>query len=208
VEFSASSFVTSRVSGPLRQLPNVITTIRILLVVPIAVALIQHRFELTIVLFGAAAFSDAADGFLAKRFGWQSELGAVLDPIADKLLMATVFVTLAYLKLVPFWLMAAAIARDIIIVVGALLYRVCLGPLSVRPSAVSKFNTLCQAGFILAVVGREGFAVPPEWALVLLGALTFVTIVISGMDYVLIYGRRALGAASPRAAARAGDRRS
>lgn len=194
-------------SLPLRQIPNLITAIRILLVVPIAVALTTHRLELTMVLFAAAAFSDAADGFLAKRFGWQSDLGAVLDPIADKLLMATAFVTLAYLRLVPFWLMAAAIARDVIIVTGALLYRVCLGPLSVRPSVVSKFNTLCQAAFILAVVGREGFSVPPEWVLVLLGALMFVTVVISGIDYVLIYGRRALGAAGPRAAARAGDRR-
>jgi cardiolipin synthase (CMP-forming) len=196
------------VSLPLRQIPNVITAIRILLVVPIAVALTRHRLELTVVLFGAAAFSDAADGFLAKRFGWQSELGAVLDPIADKLLMATVFVTLAYLRLVPIWLVAAAIIRDIIIVTGALLYRVCVGPLSVRPSVVSKFNTLCQAAFILAVVGREGFSVPPEWVLELLGALMFVTVIISGIDYVLIYSRRALGAASPRADARAADRRS
>ena len=157
-------------------------------------------------LFAVAAVSDAADGFLAKRFGWQSDLGAVLDPVADKLLMATVFVTLACLRLVPLWLVVVAIARDIIIVVGALLYRYCLGPLSVRPSAVSKFNTLCQAAFILAVVGREGFCVVPQWMLILLGALMFVTVVISGIDYVLIYGRRALSLASPRAAARDGDR--
>ena len=73
----------------------------------------------TIVLFGVAAVSDAADGFLAKRFGWQTALGAVLDPAADKLLLATVFVTLAVLRLIPLWLMAAALARDIIIVLGA-----------------------------------------------------------------------------------------
>ena len=158
-------------------------------------------------LFALAALSDAADGFLAKRYGWQSELGAVLDPVADKLLMATVFVTLACLRLVPLWLVMTAIARDIIIVVGALLYRRCLGPLAVRPSVVSKFNTLCQAAFILAVVGREGFSVPPQWVLIVLGALMFVTVVISGIDYVLIYGRRALGLASPRTAGRAGDRR-
>jgi cardiolipin synthase (CMP-forming) len=193
------------VSGSFRQIPNVITSIRILLVAPIAVSLAQHRLELTIALFGAAAISDAADGFLAKRFGWQSELGAVLDPVADKLLMATAFVTLACLRLVPFWLMATAIARDIIIVVGALLYRYWLGPLSVRPSVVSKMNTLCQAAFILAVVAREAFAVPAQWVVVLLGALTFVTVMISGIDYVLIYGRRALGVNGPPAA---GDRRS
>jgi cardiolipin synthase len=205
--FSASKFVTNRVSWSLRQIPNVITSIRILLVAPIAVTLLDHQLTATIVLFGVAVVSDAADGFLAKRFGWQSELGAVLDPAADKLLLATAFVTLAYLKLVPLWLMAAAVARDLVIVVGALLYRYYIGPLTVRPSVVSKFNTLVQAAFILAAVGREEFALPSAWVVVLLGALVFVTVMVSGMDYVLIYGRRALGVARPRAAARAGDRR-
>ena len=76
----------------MRHIPNIISVIRILLVVPIAIALAHDRLALSILLFGVAALSDAADGFLAKRFGWQSELGAVLDPIADKALLATVFV--------------------------------------------------------------------------------------------------------------------
>ena len=195
-------------SWSLRQIPNIISAIRILLVAPIAVALANHQLVTTIVLFGVAALSDAADGFLAKRYGWQSELGAVLDPAADKLLLVTVFITLAYLKLVPLWLMAAAVARDATIVLGALFYRYLFGPLNVRPSIVSKFNTLCQAAFILAVVGREELSVPPAWVVVVLGALVFVTVAVSGIDYVLIYGRRALGLAKPRAARRAGDRRS
>jgi len=195
------------VSRSLRHIPNVISAIRILLVAPIAVTLAHHQLAATIVLFGIAAVSDAADGFLAKRYRWQSELGAVLDPAADKLLLVTVFITLAYLKLVPLWLMAAAVARDSVIVTGALLYRYWIGPLTVRPSIVSKFNTLCQAAFILAVVGREEFAVPSAWVVMLLGALVFVTVMVSGIDYILIYGRRALGTARPRAAARAGDRR-
>jgi cardiolipin synthase len=195
------------VSWSPRHIPNVISSIRILLVAPIAVALADHQLTITIALFGVAALSDAADGFLAKRYGWQSDLGAVLDPAADKLLMATVFITLAYMKLVPLWLMATAVARDVIIVLGALLYRFWFGPLNVRPSVVSKFNTLCQAAFIMAVVGREQFSVPPAWAVVVLGALVFVTVVVSGIDYVLIYGRRALGLSKPRAAMRIGDRR-
>jgi cardiolipin synthase len=207
MEFCASNFDVSRVSWSPRHIPNVISSIRILLVAPIAVALAHHHLATTIVLFGVAALSDAADGFLAKRYGWQSDLGAVLDPAADKLLLVTVFITLAYLKLVPLWLMAAAVARDTIIVVGALLYRLWIGPLNVRPSVVSKFNTLCQAAFILAVVGREQFSFPPAWAAAVLGALVFVTVTVSGIDYVLIYGRRALGLRKPRAAARAGDRR-
>jgi cardiolipin synthase len=194
------------VSLPLRQIPNVITSIRVLLVAPIAVALAHHQLLTTIALFGAAAVSDAADGYLAKRHNWQTELGAILDPLADKLLLATVFITLAYLKLVPLWLMAVAVARDVIVVIGALLFRFCIGPLEVRPSVVSKFNTLCQAVFIMAVVGREEFAVPPGWVVMLLGSLVFVTVVVSGIDYVLIYGGRALKVAKPRDSARAGDR--
>src|SRR3984893_8063795 len=205
--FCAFNCVVRRVFWSARQIPNIISAIRILLVAPIAVALANHQLATTIVLFGVAALSDAADGFLAKRYGWQSDLGAILDPAADKLLLATVFITLAYMKLVPLWLMAAAVARDAVIVLGALLYRFWFGPLNVRPSVVSKFNTLCQAAFILAVVGREQFSFPPAWVGSVLGALVFVTVVISGIDYVLIYGRRALGPAKPRADRRAGDRR-
>lgn len=175
-----------------RQIPNVITATRILLVAPIAATLAHHQLLISIALFGIAALSDVADGFLAKKFGWQSALGALLDPLADKLLLAAVFITLAYLGLVPLWLMAAAVARDTVIVVGAVLYRWCFGALNMRPSVVSKFNTGCQAVFILAVVGREEFSVPPAWGVMLLGALVFTTVTVSGIDYVMIYGRRAL----------------
>ena len=205
--FCAFNCAADLVSWSPRHIPNIISAIRILLVAPIAVALADRQLVTTILLFGVAALSDAADGFLAKRFGWQSELGAVLDPAADKLLLVTVFITLAYMKLVPPWLMAVAVTRDVVIVLGALLYRYWFGPLSARPSVVSKFNTLCQAAFILAVVGREEFSVPPAWVVLVLGALVFVTVVISGIDYVLIYGRRALSLAKPRGAARAGARR-
>jgi cardiolipin synthase len=212
MEFSASHFVIDRVSGSLRQIPNVISAIRILLVVPIAVALLNHRLPATIALFALAALSDAADGFLAKRYNWQSELGAVLDPAADKLLLATVFVVLAYLRLIPLWLMITAVARDAIIVTGALLYRFCLGPLAMHPSVISKLNTLCQAAFIMAVIGREQFSLPPSWVVLVLGALVFATTVISGIDYVLVYGLRAWSQTRPRAAgggaAPVGDRRS
>src|SRR5258708_17673649 len=108
--FCAFSCVINRVSWSPRDIPNVISAIRILLVAPIAVALADRQLVTTILLFGIAALSDAADGFLAKRYGWQSELGAVLDPAADKLLLVTVFITLAYMTLVPPWLMSAAVA--------------------------------------------------------------------------------------------------
>jgi cardiolipin synthase (CMP-forming) len=176
----------------LRQIPNLITSVRILLIIPIAVALLRHDLLLALGLFCAAAASDLLDGFLAKRFGWQSALGSVLDPAADKLLLATSFVVLAIMHLVPLWLMATAVARDLIIVSGAIAYRLWLGPVQVRPSNLSKINTLCQALFILCVIARQQFSQPDPWAIVALGALTFLTTAVSGIDYVLHYGKAAL----------------
>jgi cardiolipin synthase len=88
--------------------------------------------------------------------------------------------------------MATAVARDLVIVLGAIAYRLRLGPLEAHPSLVSKLNTLCQAAYILGVVAREQFGFPPGWCVMALGALTFVTTVISGMDYVLRYGQAAM----------------
>jgi cardiolipin synthase len=169
-----------------------------LLVIPIAVALLHHEFMTTLGLFAVAAASDAADGFLAKRFDWRTAMGAVLDPAADKLLLATVFVVLCLLGLVPLWLMATAVARDLIIVLGAIAYRICIGPVEARPTVISKLNTLCQAMFILSVIGREVFTLPAEWVVWMLGALTFVTTVVSGIDYVLRYGNAAFREAKAR----------
>jgi cardiolipin synthase (CMP-forming) len=172
----------------LRYLPNIISSIRILLVVPIAMALSGHRPVETLWLFCVAAASDGIDGFLAKRFGWQTELGGLLDPMADKLMLATVFVMLALLGSVPVWLAAAVIARDCVIVLGAVAYRIALGPVVARPSRVSKLNTLCQVIFILAVIGGPQFSLPLALE-TFLGALVFVTVAVSGLDYVLVYSR-------------------
>ena len=176
----------------LRQIPNLITSLRILLIVPIAVALLHHELLISLGLFFLAVVSDLLDGFIAKRFGWQSPLGGVLDPAADKLLLATSFVVLAVMHLVPLWLMASAVARDLIIVSGAIAYRLWLGPVEARPSNLSKLNTLCQALFILCVIARQEFSEPDAWAIVALGALTFLTTAVSGIDYVLRYGNAAL----------------
>jgi cardiolipin synthase (CMP-forming) len=189
--FSASSCIIDRVLRFARHIPNVISAIRIALVVPIAITLARHELTATMLLFAAAALSDAADGFLARHFGWQSELGGVLDPVADKLLLATVFITSSLLQLVPLWLMAATVARDAVIVLGAAAYRFFIGPLTANPSFIGKFNTVCQAAFIFAIVVRAKFSVPPAWVTVWLGALVFATVVVSGIDYVLVYGKRA-----------------
>ena len=92
------------------------------------------------------------------------------------------------------WLAVAAVSRDVIIVSGAAAYRVVIGPLTAHPSFISKINTLCQAAYILAVVSHAKFLMPPEWTITWLGALVFATVAVSGIDYVLVYGRRASAA--------------
>ncbi len=176
----------------LRQIPNCLTVLRIVLIAPIAVALLHHQLLTALGLFAFAAFSDLLDGYLARRYGWRSAVGAVLDPAADKLLLVTLFVVLAVMHLVPVWLTATAVARDVIIVLGALAYRLLLGPVEPRPSGVSKLNTLCQAFFIVAVIARQEFAMPAEWVIIALGALAFLTTAVSGIDYILRYGKAAL----------------
>jgi cardiolipin synthase len=191
----------------LRHLPNLISSIRILLVLPIAVTLWRHQFVTTLWLFAVAAGSDAVDGYLARRFGWQTELGGMLDPVADKLMLATVFIMFAVLGEAPLWLTAAVITRDCVIVLGAVSYRVLLGPVRARPSHISKLNTLIQILFVLAVIGTQRWAWPPSWVLVCLGALVLVTTIISGIDYVLVYGRQAVREAKAPAAAPTGRSR-
>ncbi len=175
----------------LRHLPNALTLLRILLVGPLVWLLLQGDYPRTLIGFAIAAVTDAVDGLLAKRFGWTSELGKVLDPLADKLLLVAMFVTLSVLGLVPAWLTVLVVARDVVIAVGALLFRLSFGVLEGRPTPVSKLNTLCQILFVLAVTARAAGAGLSEPVVMTLGALVMVTTVVSGLDYVLRYASRA-----------------
>lgn len=185
----------------LAVLPNLICVLRIVITVPIVWLLVGGQYELALFLFLAAAASDGLDGWLAKTFGWTSEAGKVLDPLADKLLLVSVFITLALVGLVPAWLAAVAVARDVVIGVGAGVYRWLFGPLDGRPTRLSKLNTLVQLLFIVAVIGQAGYPLVPQWIVLALGAAVFVTTVISGVDYTAIYVRKAVAVSRARRAA-------
>jgi cardiolipin synthase len=184
----------------LRHLPNLLCVLRMLLVYPCAVWLLQERYAEVMALFAIAAFTDGLDGFLAKRFNWTSELGKHLDPLADKLLLVTVFVCLSIDGLVPWPLTALVLLRDLVIVFGALTYRTLFGPVNGNPTLVSKLNTLAQIVFCLAVVAGAAYQWPPPWAITALGALVFVSTFVSGLDYTLAYCRRAADVSRARAA--------
>lgn len=182
----------------LRHIPNALCVFRMLLVAPIAVLLARGEYWTTMWVFAMAAATDGLDGFLAKRCGWTSDLGKTLDPLADKILLVSVFITLAVLGLVPVWLAATAVVRDLTITAGAIAYNYLYGYPSGRPTYVSKLNTLCQILYLLLVVAAAGMSRSAEPATTALGALVFVTTVVSGLDYVITYSRKAIAASRER----------
>lgn len=175
----------------LNWIPNAISLLRVALVVPILLLILDGEFGWALLLFWLAGFSDGIDGYLATRFNWQTRLGALLDPIADKLLVAGLFVTLSSLGLIPLWLTAIVIFRDLVIIGGAVMYHYLIRPVEGDPTRVSKLNTALQLLFLLLVLCRAAFGWPDEITLTVLGAATLVTVVISGVDYVLRWSDRA-----------------
>jgi cardiolipin synthase (CMP-forming) len=180
----------------LRHLPNLICLVRLALVWPVAAAVASANFLLALVLFVSAAVSDGLDGYLAKRFNWTSELGKFLDPLADKLLLITLFIESAWLGLVPWWITAAAVARDVMIGLGALVFRMWFGPLRGRPTLISKINTGAQLLYLMGMMFNAAVGFPPREILDALAVITFVTIVLSGYQYLAIFTRRVWSAAA------------
>ncbi len=174
----------------LRGLPNLITVMRILLVAPVLWLLVEKRFAPALALFVVAGASDAVDGFLAKQFGWTSQLGAILDPLADKLLMVTCYLALGWLDLLPWWLVSAVILRDVVILCGVVAYQMTIGRLEIAPTLLSKANTLCQILLVMAVMAQQILNFP-AWLVPGLMWLVLFTTLGSGLVYVWVWGRRA-----------------
>lgn len=186
------------------QLPNVITVVRILLVAPTAWLLWHGAYFQALVLMAIAGVSDAVDGWLARQFNWASRFGAAMDPLADKLLVGTMFVVFTLQDHIPLWLAVVVIGRDVVIVAGAGVYRLLFEEIEFAPTFLSKANTamqivmlllllvsLCQLQWIspLAELLADPFCF---WIVALLG-------ISSGLDYVLTWGLRAWRNAHPTA---------
>jgi cardiolipin synthase len=173
------------------DIPNLITVMRILLVAPVAWALVHQQFMLALLLFFVAGVSDGVDGFLAKHYDWSSRLGALLDPLADKLLLIACYASLTWIGLLPFWLLVLVVSRDVVIVAGAVVYNFRIRRLEARPTLISKLNTLLQILLVLAVIVQQvSPVVQPGWVRALIYAVT-VSVVWSGLDYVVTWSRRA-----------------
>jgi cardiolipin synthase len=176
----------------MRHLPNIICLIRILLIWPTIDALSAGHYWTALVLVAIAAVSDGLDGWLAKRFNWTSQLGKFLDPLADKMLLVALFLAATWMNLLPWWLAAMVVARDVMIGFGALVYRMRYGPLQGRPTIISKINTGMQLAVALAAILGAATGFPTREIVTALALFTFVTTILSGADYLTMFTRRAL----------------
>jgi len=175
----------------LQHIPNFITLLRILLVPPILWLILQERYGWALSLFLVAGISDGIDGFLAKRYGWTSWLGGILDPLADKLLLMGTVLVLAWTELLPYRLVALIIFRDLLIVGGALAYHFWFEPVEATPLLVSKLNTVLQIVLVLAVICDRSLWMLPDPMLTALIATTALSTALSGAAYVWEWSRRA-----------------
>jgi len=159
------------------NIPNLITLGRILMVPVVVWAIASGAMWIAFVLFLAAGVSDAVDGFIAKRFGMTTELGAYLDPLADKALIVSIYLTLGINGFIPRWLVILVVSRDILIVGGIMLSWLVGNPLKIRPLLVSKLNTVAQIVFACIVLGTLGFNIQADTLkFVLMGTVAILTL--------------------------------
>ena len=178
------------------HIPNLITAARFVAAGPLVVLVLSGQYLEALALFILAGASDGVDGYLAKRYGWCSRLGAFLDPLADKTLMLSGYLALAVQGLVPLWLVVLVIARDLVILGGAVAFHFVTRRLEMQPSVSSKVNTVCQmvlVGMVLCAEARTGF---PEDIAHAMMAVVVVTTLFSGVTYVLEWSRKALASAA------------
>jgi cardiolipin synthase len=179
------------------NIPNLITLGRILLVPVIVWAIASGHMAIAFVLFFVAGLSDAVDGFLAKRFNMQSEIGALLDPLADKALLVSIYIALGIGAQVPRWLVILVVSRDIIIVGAVIVSWLLDRPIPMKPLMVSKLNTVAQvvfAGLVLASLGFETNFKPLDT--ILMGVVTILTLLSVG--FYLVEWIRHMNALEPR----------
>ncbi len=172
-------------------IPNILTVGRMVLAPLVAFFIVQEEFSRALWLLLAAGVTDALDGFIATWFNQSSRLGAILDPLADKLLMLATVLALTWSGLLPLWVAIPILSRDLLIFGGALLYYQWAGAIDMSPTLLSKANTCAQIGLLLLVVATHAEVVPAAGILFSGFLIVLTTTVLSGGQYVVIWGRKA-----------------
>jgi cardiolipin synthase len=190
----------------MRHLPNLITALRFLLIPVLVLLVVEQRYAAAFGVFIVSALSDLADGLIARHWNVRTRLGAIADPIADKLTMLAVTLVLASQALIPLWLAVAIVVRDLVIMGGAVAFHLVVGRVEMAPSWLSKFNTVLEFGVLSALLADAARAIEVTALLPPLFVLVMATILASGVHYVWVWGRRALASRHGRQPAAADHR--
>lgn len=178
----------------MKYLPNIISILRIILVAPTLYYLWQRYFTIALGLFFIAGISDGVDGYLARRFNWRTRLGTYLDPIGDKLLLVGCYFVLGLMTHLPIWLVSLVIGRDIIIVIGAALYRYAIKDAAMEPLLISKLNTVCQILLVVVLLFSLSdlplATVLPSWLQQTAIIVVTLTTTLSGVAYIQSWRHR------------------
>ena len=176
-------------------LPNWLTILRILLIPVFVTLLVYRRAGWALLVFCLASLTDMLDGYIARSQGRQTRLGAFLDPMADKLLLTSGFVTLTWLKVIPFWITAVVVSRDVVLSLGVLVVHVAGGTVHPAPTWIGKMSTLLQMVTVLAAMASVYFQLIPLLVTKVLAWVTAAFTITSGMQYI-VRGLRQLEAPS------------
>jgi cardiolipin synthase len=178
------------------NLPNIITLGRILLVPIIIWAIASNQMTVAFVIFVAAGVSDAVDGFLAKRFNMTTEIGALLDPVADKALLVSIYVALGIWGAMPRWLVILVVSRDFMIVGAVIVSWLLDNPVPMKPLMVSKLNTVAQVAFAALVLASLGFGFSSSpYDTILMGFVTILTLL--SVSFYLVEWARHMSTTGP-----------
>ncbi|MBF0398816.1 MAG: CDP-diacylglycerol--glycerol-3-phosphate 3-phosphatidyltransferase [Desulfobacterales bacterium] len=167
------------------SIPNILTIIRILLTPIFVICLLKDVFFSGFVIFIFAAITDGLDGFIARYFNQRTVLGAYLDPIADKMLLMSAFITLSVLKIIPSWLTVIVLSRDVVIVLGVAIIAIVEIKVEIKPSIISKLTTLFQLVTVSITLCEQEFHISSfSYIEFPLFFITGVLTVLSGLHYI------------------------
>lgn len=176
----------------LRYLPNALTFSRLLLAVPLGYLILEQEYGLALVVGFLAGVTDALDGFAARKLGYLSQFGAALDPVADKTLVTIAVLSLASVAVIPWWVAITIITRDLVIVGDALCYRLLIGNFTFGATWLSKLNMLVQICFCILLLGSQLYPGIPQSLIEGTTIAVLAIAIVSGLDYVVSWSRRAL----------------
>jgi len=178
----------------IKQLPNFLTTLRLILAVPICLLILAENYPAVLWVAFIAGSSDAVDGYLARKLNALSNYGAIVDPLADKTLLLSVYISLTVVGIVPYWVTAILVSRDVLIVSGALAYRCLFGRYQIAPSLWGKISTAVQIVFALMLLTQQVYPVFPVLIMQIGLYLLILLTCVSGGHYLYVWGAKILAA--------------